>query len=81
MDDWNCPASRANGPDSGVGAAHLGEKSEADRFKRGGARLIYWFLDRHPCFNFVYVHCKDRLRCNAEDWNIWDDYFAKVNCR
>jgi hypothetical protein len=76
MDDWNCPASKAE-------ALELGQliweknRTPTDPEELGDDWFL-GFLKRHPCFKFVYVNCKDRLRCNAEDWNIWDDYFAKV---
>jgi hypothetical protein len=76
MDDWNCPASKAEALE--LGQLIWAKNRKATDPEELGDDWFLGFLARHPCFKFVYVNCKDRLRCNAEDWNIWDDYFAKV---
>jgi hypothetical protein len=79
MDDWNCPASKAEALELGQIIWEKNRKPTDP--KELGNHWFTGFLDRHPCFKFVYVNCKDRLRCNAEDWNLWDDYFAKVSIK
>jgi hypothetical protein len=76
MDDWNCPASKAEALE--LGQLIWEKNRQPTDPEELGDDWFLGFLKRHPCFKFVYVNCKDRLRCNAEDWNVWDDYFAKV---
>jgi hypothetical protein len=43
-----------------------------------GNLLFRAFLARRDEFKFLYTENKEKLRMNAEDWDLCDDYFAKL---
>jgi hypothetical protein len=74
MDDWNVPATKKE-------AINLANRIYLANFpdeKPLGNEWFRAFLARRKEFKFIYTQNKEKLRVNAEDWDLWDDYFAKL---
>ena len=89
LDEWNIPADRTQvvilaeailhscSDVSSIGT--VAENPESSERQTLGKDWFYSFQSRHrDQLKFVSAKNKDKLRCNAEDWHLMNDFYTKV---
>jgi hypothetical protein len=66
MDDWNVPATKQET----INLANRIYLAKNPGKQPLGPEWFRAFLGRHPEFKFIYTRNKDKLRVNAEDWDV-----------